>query len=81
MRLEKISNVYAVGFSEDDLKDDVKLCFGGEFVIVKDFKANRSVLFDVEINGQRIAYDSPQNPLSDIHEPVYVPNTAAPPVG
>lgn len=81
IRFEKVSNVYAVGFSEDDLKDDVKLCFGGEFVVVKDFLANRSVLFDVEINGQRIAYDSSQNPLSDIHEPGYVPNTAAPPVG
>ena len=74
-----VTSVYAVGFSEDDLKDDVKLCFGNEYVIIKNFLANRSVLFDIEINGGRIAYDSPENPLSDIHEPGYVPNITAPP--
>lgn len=76
-----ISDVYAVGFSEDEFKDDVKLFFGDEYVIIKNFLADRSVHFDIEINGKRIEYDSPENPLSDIHEPGYVPDTAARPVG
>lgn len=79
IRFEDVSNVYAVGFAEDTLKNDVKLCFGGEFVIIKDFLHSVGTYFDVEINGRRIAYDSPENPLSGIHEPGYVPDAAVRP--
>lgn len=79
IKFEGVSNVYAVGFSEDEFKNDVKIYFGGEYVIIRNFNANALSHFDVEINGSRIAYDSPENPLSDIHEPGYIPDTALPP--